>query len=306
MSRRLIRFSWGLLLVLAAVPVFAQGTKTAKKVTTNEMVTTADGWQIPFTYYKSTLGRDAPVVILLHMKGSNRNEWKSNGVAEMLQDKGYAVVAMDLRQHGESKPVGGTPSGPDALKARDHQIMASAGGELEAVKQFLYEEHQRENLNMAKLAIVAPGTSAPVAATWAANDWTKKPYNDAPTLASRTPRGQDVKALIFLSPETNVPGLQITRPLQFLRNAPIAFLILHGAVPEDERDSKKMHQQLTGVSGSQDRVFIQGYGYKLRGTDLLAADDPKAPPKNLLLGFLEKHLKSQDIPWRDRRSRLVR
>ena len=296
----------GLLLAVAAGPLFAQGTTPAKKVTTNEMVTTRDGWQIPITYYASTQGKEAPVVVLLHRRGSNRNEWKSNGLAEDLQNKGYAVIAVDLRQHGESKPVGGTASGPDALKARDFLTMVGAGGELEAVKDFVYKEHQAEKLNMAMMAIVAPGMSAPVAASWAANDWLKKPYNDAPSPAGRTPRGQDVKALILMSPEGTIPGVPITKPLQFLRNLPIAFLIMHGAVSDDERDAVKIEEQLTGVAGNKDRVFRQGYGFKLRGTDLMKVDDASAPPKALIVGFLEKHLKSSNIPWRDRRSRLVR
>ena len=305
MSRRLM-FALGALPAFVAGPLFAQGTAAAKKATTNEIVTTADRWQIPFTYYKPTLGKDAPVVILLHMRGGNRNEWKTNGMAEQLQDKGYAVFAVDLRQHGESKPVGGTASGPDALKPNDYKIAAGPGGELEALKQFIYDEHQKGNLNMAKTAIVAPGMAAPIAANWAAYDWSKRPYNDAPTVAARTPKGQDVKALVFLSPEANVPGVQITRALQLLKNVGVAFLILHGEVDDDARDASKMQQQLGGSAGSEQRVVLQGYGYKLRGTDLLTVDDPKAPPKALILGFLEKHLKSLDIPWRDRRSRLER
>ena len=306
MSRYAFALPCGLLMALAAAPLFAQPAGQARRaVTSNEMVTTADRWQIPFTYHQSAAGKDAPVVILLHMRGSNRNEWKSNGVAEELQRQGYAVIAPDLRQHGEAKPVGGTASGPDAMKARDYRTMAGPGGELEALKLFLFEEHQKEKLNMAKLAIVAPGMTAPIAANWAAYDWSKPPYNDAPVVATRTPRGQDPKALVLLSPESNVPGLQITRPLQSLRSTGLGFLVMHGDVPEDSRDSTKIHQQLSGGKGSE-RVFLQGYKYKLRGTDLLSADDSAAPPKGILYGFLDRHVKSLNIPWQDRRSRLER
>ena len=81
---------------------------------------------------------------------------------------------------------------------------------------------------------------------------------------------------------------------------------MHGAVPDDERDAIKIEEQLTGVAGNKERVFRQGYGFKLRGTDLLKADDAAAPPKAVIAGFLDQHLKARQIPWRDRRSRLVR
>src|SRR5262245_21420707 len=65
---------------------------------------TDDGTTIHFTYYKSNLGKEAPVIILLHQKDGNRLLWQARGgFADALQKEGYAVITVDLREHGESK-----------------------------------------------------------------------------------------------------------------------------------------------------------------------------------------------------------
>ena len=43
-----------------------------------------------------------PGVILLHMLGSNRQVWADNGFSQLLADNGYAVLALDMRGHGET------------------------------------------------------------------------------------------------------------------------------------------------------------------------------------------------------------
>ena len=49
-------------------------------------------------------------------------------------------------------------------------------------------------------------TQWPTAAKMPADfDWQKEPYDDAAVIEQQTPRGQDVKALILLSPEDHAP-----------------------------------------------------------------------------------------------------
>ena len=43
-----------------------------------------------------------PGVILLHMLGSERQVWAGNGFSQLLADNGYAVLALDMRGHGET------------------------------------------------------------------------------------------------------------------------------------------------------------------------------------------------------------
>ncbi|MEM8861995.1 MAG: alpha/beta fold hydrolase [Chloroflexota bacterium] len=43
-----------------------------------------------------------PGVLLLHMLGGTRNDWKTAGFSDVLNQSGYATLAIDMRGHGES------------------------------------------------------------------------------------------------------------------------------------------------------------------------------------------------------------
>ena len=64
--------------------------------------TASDGLEIQATY--ATPGGEAPFpgIILLHMLGSNRQIWESTGMIDALRLQGYAVLAIDMRGHGET------------------------------------------------------------------------------------------------------------------------------------------------------------------------------------------------------------
>ena len=275
----------------------------------NPVVTTTDRWNIALTYYESPGDRESPVVVLLHMKGGNRLVW-NNGFAEELNKEGYAVIAVDLRGHGESKPTsaalaasGRSRPGKD-LKAADYQFMVTQ--DLEAVKQFIFDEHQREKLNMRKMAIIATEMSAPVAMNFAMLDWLKRPYNDAPTPALQTPRGQDVRALVLISPEEQLSGMNTNDAVQALRTPEwnVSFLVAYGN--KDRKDagtSQKLYKKLTQVSENEHRMYLADYPIKLRGTDLFG--QPGGRIESNILTFLDKHLKQLPDTWRDRKSPLV-
>lgn len=270
-------------------------------------LTAQDGHPIHLSYYKSTEGQDAPVVILLHMKGGNRLVWEQS-FAKILQQQGYAVLAVDLRKHGQSKADGGagtsSRSGSERLTAHDYKAMTLL--DMHAIKDFLFEEHQKKNLNMRKTAIVAPEMSAPIAINFAMLDWQERPYDDAPTLASRTPRGQIVQALVLISPDANLPGVTAGKALNFLREPAlgIAFLFAVGQQdPFDRNQTERLYKQVSGIKQNEARTFFQPYPTKLRGTDLLGK---QLRIEEHMLVFLDKFLKKRNLPWEDRRPRYQR
>lgn len=61
-----------------------------------------DGLQIQATYAFPGGVAPYPGVILLHMLGSNRAIWQETGVMDALLLNGYAVMAVDMRGHGET------------------------------------------------------------------------------------------------------------------------------------------------------------------------------------------------------------
>jgi len=267
-------------------------------------LTAKDGWPIKITYYKHEGNRDTPVVVLLHAMGGDRRAWTA-GYANQLWTKGFAVIAVDLRKHGESKLETSSGAATDVgdLKPDDYKRMVAF--DMEAVKDFIFKEHQDQNLNMRKMGIVAPEMSAVIALNFAMVDWQQVPYDDAPVASMRTPRGQDVRAIVLISPETSVRGLTTAAPVRKMRNGalPIAFLFCVGAEDTlDKGDTQQLYSQIRG-RGTSDRVLMESYPYNLRGMALFGKNLKIEPHIEV---FLEKFLLELDDEWVDRRSRLQR
>src|ERR1044071_9524015 len=69
----------------------------AKATTLN----TSDGWKIAAWYWPPpSANAKAPGVILLHQRAKDKGSWGS--LPAQLVKQGYAVIAIDLRGHGES------------------------------------------------------------------------------------------------------------------------------------------------------------------------------------------------------------
>jgi len=267
------------------------------------VVTAADGWDIHYTYWESPMGKEAPVVILLHGKGQARLIWKVLPLAKELAKKQFAVIAVDLRKHGESKAPenASVQAKSDKLSKFDYERMVL--GDLEAIKKFLYAEHQAQRLNMRKLGVVAVDMSAAIALNWAQYDWSKKPVDDAPTLAASTPRGQDVQALVLVSPVDSLSGVGTIKATRFLRATGISVLLMSSKkVPSDTRTATKMYSQLGGSQQDQKnkRIYNIGSDIKLTGSNLLARQ-PQLQAG--IQKFLEDHVMKHKAPWRTRKPR---
>jgi len=115
-------------------------------------------------YYPSKLGNTAPAVILVHEREHSIKDFeesladlKGSTLAESLQKQGYAVMAIDLRGHGGNARRNLTP-----------KDWAITPGDIEVAYLALVDRHNRGELNLAKLGVIALGEGANVAAAWAA------------------------------------------------------------------------------------------------------------------------------------------
>lgn len=285
-----------------------------------KVLNTRDGGPLHITYYRSLRGKEAPVVVLLHQKDGNRFIWQGNdGFAATLQREGYAVITVDLRFHGESKAAGAAVAGnanqPDGgkkggkkvagapeLKPVDYKLMVE--NDMEAVKKFIFDEHQAENLNMNRMGIVGPEMGASVATLFAANDWAKEPHEDGQP-GFQTPRGQDVRALVLISPQTSFHGLVMAPAINFLRDPrfKVGFLFAVGKNdPQDKNQTKKLFDQAQAQGGKEERIFLREYPGKLRGTDMIGK---KLKIEKDILTFFGEALMKVDAPWRDRQSKII-
>ena len=163
---------------------------------------------------------------------------------------------------------------------------------------------------MRKTGLVAAGFSSVVALNWAWADWLKKPYDDAPTLLTKTPRGQDVQAILMYSPEESVSGLNVVKALPGLRGIGVASMLLYGVKnSKDKRAAVKMYKAIGGERQDEEtrRIYERGFTTNARGTALLRLNLGKPSPAEFGLLFFRKHLKDLkgvNYEWRSRLSKL--
>lgn len=301
-----------LLTAVAPLTAFAQKVEYRPEV----LQALGDGFPIHITYWpaledKNPSGlENAPVVILLHGEGGNRLIWDKTSAppgpmgkpfAEFLQSIGYAVVTVDLRKHGESVAEGQ----PMMVDSNDYGKMAQ--GDLGAVKNFLVQQHEQKKLNIRKLGVVASDTMCAVAIQFAELDWAQTPHLDGPGGMAGTPRGQDVQALVLLSPATSAGRLNATRALNVLK-APafrIAFQVIAGTRDAaDRKQAEKAYDVVSSIKQNEERTEFVRPNTNARGTDLLANPAAKVEPK--IFEFLDKHVKEREWPWATRKSRYER
>lgn len=280
----------------------------------NKTLTTGDGQPIAITYYpaiaKANPGglQEAGVVVLLHGDDKGRIHWDKAAAnvtpfPKYLQDKGFAVITVDLRKFGDSKSV----TGQTAIKTIDYELMANQ--DLPAVKQFIYEEHQAKRLNMNKMALIAAGPTTPVALAFAANDWSMPPHDDAPDGGNKTPRGQDVRAIVLLSPESGGGRIASTKSINFLKNPQfgIAFLVISGAHDTTDKGQATKLFELMQTGQRKDetqRVYMLSPNLKDRGVFLMGKT-PEAVEIPIADRFLKMHLADVLSEWRDRRNQVT-
>ncbi len=274
---------------------------------------TGDGLQLAVTYYPGTKGKETIPIVLLHGWKQSRTEYKD--LAPALQALGYAVVAPDLRGHGESTRIRGARKDDllDAAKMAPAQFGLMVREDMKAVKDFLWERNNAGQLNIDKLCIVGADMGASVALNFAAYDAVGYQYfPDGRVYYGPLKVGRFVKALVLISPRWSSPGLPIA---QAARNPvvqrDIAMLILVGK--EDAKELaeanrvnglfKNSHLEPTGDDKiDKQTLFFGKLPTSLQGTKLL---DPKFNVQGLIADFvyrrLQKSEESRDWTWKERK-----
>jgi pimeloyl-ACP methyl ester carboxylesterase len=307
--------------VFAAWSASLAGAQPSRPAPPSEVISllTRDGVQLKGTYYPSPLratprAKQVTPVVLLHDYKSTRaifapmvQRLLSPG-EEQADRPSFAVITFDLRGHGDStKQI--TPDGfqyeLDAAKLDRAGLVAMASLDMEAVRSFLVAKNDAGELNLNKLCLVGAGMGANVAANWAAQDWA------APALAIGK-QGQDVKALVLISPRWSYKGLSMQGPMRFralMQNT--AWLLIYGEeeakVKTDVRritkQLERFHPQPADAdAGPPRRLSTVAWPSKLQGDTLLSRvgqplDDP-------LIKFLVEHVAQHEYPWLSRLNRL--
>lgn len=279
---------------------------------------TKDSVNLKCMWYAGTKGKSSVPIIMVHGLGGKKEDF--NALALYLQAAGNAVIVPDLRGHGGSikyKGVAEPFKKYDELKGAEYDAVMRAmiKFDIERCKKFLMEKHNEGELNIDMLCVIGAQEGAVLATNWAESDWNWAPIGDRK-------QGQDVKALILLSPEDTIKKTKV-RMLEALKYPPIAgttaprISIMIAVGQQDNgafREAKKMHEQLEKVRGKvkpEDRAKLQdlvldAYPTSLQGVALL---DPKNKLglEGLSIGdririFIQRRLvdRQADFKWEER------
>lgn len=280
---------------------------------TDLTVDTDDGLELALTYYPGTKGKESIPVVLLHGWKKNRNDFKD--MALTLQAAGCAVVAPDLRGHGQSTrwKDGRRGESLNAAAMSASQFAAMVDQDMMAVKKFLWERNNAGELNLDKLCVVGAEMGASVALNFAMADAVAQDEN--PVQRPDYKMGRFVKALVLISPELGFRGLPVRRAAVYppIRDD-VAMLIFVGRQDSKAYDeAKRVHglverhrSELTDATPAERNekrtLFFVKCDTKLQGEKLL---DPKFNLPKLTAEFIQRRLvkstPSKAWTWQERK-----
>ncbi len=301
---RLLAFSCGLLFLLNSpgMEVLGQGNKKGKEDPRLEprpvTLQTKDGMEIRAFYFPSDQKKAATTVLLVH-------EWEGQAspyykLVTALNKAGCAVLAPDYRGHGGSKEyvnLRGDKAELDPSKMSRKDAEAIVAMDLEKAKGFLKDENNDGYLNLNALVVIGIGEGCVLGNLWAARDW------GFPSLGS-VKQGQDVKAIVMISPEKQVKGLPIEPALNDNNLLLLPTLIMAGAGSLEAGEARRMASRLEARKKRVGRGEVTGLSIQMLESDLAEAalvnDARGAIPA--IVTFVTTEVKGSDPknPWVER------
>jgi pimeloyl-ACP methyl ester carboxylesterase len=303
--------------LVVAAAILASSAHSAPEAAS---VITRDGVQLGLTYFPSTARPGTPAakqvapVVLLHDHKETRAIYNAlaqqlaSGIDGQKKRHSFAVVVADLRGHGESTAQtlpDGSQIDLDATRLTKPALQAMAALDMEAIRSFLIEKNDAGELNLNKLCILGAGMSANVAVNWAMQDWS------APPLAVGK-QGQDVKALVLISPRWTNNGLSFQQPMRFRPlKENVAWMLVYGAEdPKVKADVERIRKQLARshpeasdpATQAKSSLQVVALPSKLQGSTLVTKLGTQIEPK--IIEFLINQVANRQQPWMSRLNRL--
>lgn len=186
--------------------------------------TTDDKQLIKGSYYapkKSKKGHAAPSVLILHDAGKSREEMSD--LSEYLHKRGFAVLTIDLRGHGDSETE--KVSFEKADEKLKESLWALSSRDVDAASEFLSDQKSVHSSNM---SIVAFGAGASLAVRRAAVD-------------------NNVRALVLVSPAPNAFGYNLVNGVSELGGLPTLLMSTADHREESRRLQEAAHKENNGL-----------------------------------------------------------
>lgn len=198
---------------------------------------TKDGVKIVADVYPQSTQQKSPTVVLLHMLGHSRQDYKA--LVPVLMKQGFSVIAMDLRGHGQSNER------TNNTRVQYQSFTRTDWGKLpEDLKRFLDEIQALPGIDGKKLALVGASIGGNTSALVAAED-------------------TRVKAIVLLSPGLDYHGLQPSAAMKSLKRP--AYIVVGKADQYSASSSKDLAQMNPDSK-------LEVLETKAHGTDLLTPE----------------------------------
>lgn len=261
---------------------------------------TKDGVKLSAFYFPSDRGKDATTVLLVH-------EWKGQAGAYAklviaLNKAGCAVLAPNYRGHGTSKEytnrAGETKEfNVEQMSKRDIENIISF--DLEKAKAFLKDENNDESLNLNALVVVGVGEGCVMAARWAQRDWQFQSVG-------RVKQGQDVKALVLISPEKQIKGVALDPALNDPNLVRLPIMIAAGKTHDEADEARRIAKRIESVKKRLGRGTADGFDLVMPNTSLggvRLVNEQSSGVIQAIVSFVNSNIvvSDEENPWIERR-----
>ncbi|TWU26159.1 Alpha/beta hydrolase family protein [Novipirellula galeiformis] len=223
---------------------------------------TRDGIALRAFYMPSDKGKEAIPVILVH-------EWEGQAspygkLVAALHNAGCAVLVPDYRGHGGSNEYidgrGKTQTFNLAtMNRRDIDAILSA--DLEEAKQFLKHENDAGNLNLNALVMIGVREGGVLASHFAMRDWRW------PSIGSKK-QGQDVKALVLISPEKQLKGIGIDPTLMDANVLRLPIMLVAGDTSSEASETIRIAKRIEVFKKKVGQGEVTGLNQQMVKTSL--------------------------------------
>lgn len=201
-------------------------------------LTTGDGYKVAAWYWPVKGDISVPGIILLHQRGKDKSSW--GGFPAKLVSAGFAVIAIDLRGHGETQGPNGQVVPLDSLRDADYQAMLYDVG---AAHAFLA---QQKGVDGDRVGIIGASIGANLALLYAAQD-------------------RRIRTVVALSPGLDYKSLKPLAAMKGLDKRPLFLLASKG-----DKASLDCIHTLEQAAVKEAPVSLREFDGNAHGTDLLS------------------------------------
>ena len=286
--------------LIVSVACVAVGQEKAKSEAegpqpTIETLKTKDGVSLRAFYFPTDKGTESIPVILVH-------EWQGQGspyvkLVLALNEAGCSVLVPEYRGHGGSKEytdVRGRSQTLDPTAMGRADVAKIVGVDIEAAKQFLKKKNDDGELNLNALVMIGIREGAVFATHFAVTDW-RWPS------VGRLKQGQDVKALVLISPEKHIKGLSIDSVISDPNLIRLPIMVAVGKTSSEASEATRIVKRIEGFKRRLGQGEVRGFKEELIDTNLsgpaLVNESDDLIPA--VVSFITENVKISDSenPW---------